>query len=92
MIENYIEKYENINPVYLIDFSISEQHVLNELKKRKKEELEVFAPVLLKNAIYFGYKKVYTEVMKLFKNLKNEKRKSRIEKLAGYAFGENKNK
>ena len=87
MIKNYIEKFKDINPVYLIDFSISDQHVLNELKKRKREELEVFAEFILKNAVYFKYKKVYRGVVDLLEKAGSKKKKEKIEKLFRYALG-----
>ena len=60
MLKNYINKFKNINPIYLIDFSISEDYVFSELEKKSETEIKNNLHYLMKTALYFKYKKLYS--------------------------------
>jgi hypothetical protein len=77
MIKNYINHFANINPVYLIDFSIGEEYVINELKKTDEKEIVYNLKYLLKTALYFRYFKLYDMLKNkaydfMLKNAKND--------------------
>jgi len=84
MIKNHINRFKNINPIYLIDFSISEEYVFSELEKRPESEIEANINYLLKTSLYFGYKKLYSflkrKTFELYQKTENEKYLNIIEK------------
>ena len=83
MIKNFIFFYKDISPIYLIDFSISENFVFNELEKFKDEEIKANIDYLIRKALYFRYKKLYSFLKKkkfeIFQRTDDEKILSGIE-------------
>lgn len=93
MIKNYINRFKNINPIYLIDFSISEEYVFSELEKRSDSEIQLNINYLMKIAVYFRYEKLYFHLKQkafdFYKETENEKFLEYIEKnerLKQYAY------
>ena len=84
MIKNHISRFKNINPIYLIDFSISEQYAFSELEKRPESEIEANINYLMKTALYFGYKNLYSHLKRkafeTYQKTQNEKYLNIIEK------------